>query len=196
MILLVSAVLAAPQLWLEGAAVGQAGVAEPLPLGGGVAGELGVVAGAITLSAGASEALLAGDPAGTTGGGAQPGHTATVSNPSGLSHAAGIYVDVRWPSEIGPYVLGGFAHQHVTPLSVLAESPGAVILASHDGVTHRSGLSVGAGYVFPSFWEDTPGLERVHAEVRARLMVLPFGEGPLIGGIIELGGRIRVGKGW
>ncbi len=175
MILFCGLALAAPRLWLQGAALAQLGVAEPAPVGGGVGGEIGVHVGAepvLSLAAGASEAVI------------------TAPN----SHAAGIYVDVRWPARTGPYVLGGFAHQHVTGLDSLKEAPGQVFLATHEAVSHRSGFSVGAGVAIPSFWPEDDPLGRVHAELRGRMMVLPAGDGPLLVGLVELGGRIEIGK--
>lgn len=74
------------------------------------------------------------------------------------------------------YARGGFAHHHETPWDVFLAAPGASLAGTGEGITHRSGLELGAGVdltvLGPVFDE------RVGFVLDLSVAVLPDAKGP------------------
>ena len=176
MLLAVAVVLAAsePRVWLE-AGLGPAG-APAEEFGGGVSFN------------GAVAVVLGAHPERAVGLVARGRETTMTAD---LRQIGSISFLLRYPSDTGPYVHLGFAHNHESPMADFLARPGASFAAVDRAITHRTGFEVGFGYDWAPPFPKHPMTEHLRPRMDVGIVVLPDRGGPPVYVVIE--GGLRFG---
>jgi hypothetical protein len=167
----------APNVWVEAGLDGASGLAETPGVGGGFDGGVGV-----SLSWSARNAL---------------GLVVRVREDwvtEEVRQISGVDVTFRWPSRSGPYGFLGLAHHHESLIADAIAHPITTMLGADPTIDHRTGLTAGFGWDFPSPQGRDPVLGRVLPRVMLSAIVLPTGTGPPVYAVAEVGFRVGVGK--
>lgn len=148
-------------------------------LDGGLAGDLGAggveVEGGFGVTGGVGVALTT-DPARGPGILVQ---AREVVNNLDQRHVSSIGVLARYPADDGPYLALGLAHHHELPWSLYVAAPLPAALATHTGITHRTGAELGVGWDFAPAAPDSAVARRFRPSVQLSGVVLPGTQGPL-----------------
>ncbi|MCB9682207.1 MAG: hypothetical protein H6733_12140 [Alphaproteobacteria bacterium] len=118
-----------------------ASAAEPVNVGGTVAIELAGIAGPGAGGGVASARLLLDLPWLSAEVWAGEGYLAGVDRQAGR-----LGVGLRRYLWQGSYVRAGFAHAHEVPVDTFARHVAGSLAGTHDGILHRSGVELGAGW--------------------------------------------------
>ena len=151
------------RLWLDGGVVGDVGMGgAPVEGGYGLSGGLGV--------------SLADEPARGVGILLQVREIVTNLDDR---HVSSIGILGRYPADDGPFFALGAAHHHELPWSSYLDDPLAGALATHTGITHRTGFELGGGWDFAPGAPESKDSRRFRPSLQLTGVFLPATEGPL-----------------
>lgn len=89
------------------------------------------------------------------------------------------------------FLYGGLAHHHETPWASFQGDPVGATFGVSEGITHRSGFEVGAGWSWALPAVTTTG---VATSLAAHAVILPDAGGPVVYGLIEQRFTVQLGR--